>query len=390
MAGVTEAVRFSLAGSGPSDRALARLGLANGAPWRLFLRAFLPALVIWIPLAALAWLAPRAGAGTAIGFFEDLATHVRFLIVVPVLVLVEASIGRRTQAVTAQFVEANLVAVSDRARYDALLRSSGRAFDSALAELLMAILAGFFVWSAIRRFELDGVQFWFEVQAAGGARMSAAGWWYAVGSLLPPFLLLRWIWRYLVWCWLLQRVSRLDLQVVATHPDRAGGLGFVAFGHAAFAQLAFAVSCLVAGAIGTRVLHEGASLADYRWPLAVFVCLSILVGLAPLAVFWRPLRSAKEAGMLAYGTFSSRYAQEFHRKWIGTRAGEAPLEASGDAQGLADMGGSFERVYDMRVLPVTLKTAIAFAACTAAPMLPLLLTVMPLRELLRLLMQAMI
>jgi hypothetical protein len=390
MVGVTEPARLSLASSGPSDRALARLGLSNGAPWRLFLRAFLPALVVWVPLAALAWLAPRAGAGAALSFFEDLATHVRFLVVVPLLVLVEASIGRRTQSVTAQFVEASLVAASDRARYDALLRSSRRAFDSALADLLMAILAGLFVWSAIRRFQLDGVPFWFEVQAAGGARLSAAGWWYALGSMLPPFLLLRWMWRYLVWCWLLQRVSRLDLQLVATHPDRAAGLGFVAFGHAVFAQLAFAVSCLVAGAIGTRVLHEGASLADHQWPLAVFVCLSILVGLAPLAVFWRPLRSAKEAGMLAYGTFSSRYVQEFHRKWIGTRAGEAPLEASGDAQGLADIGGSFERAYDMRVLPVTLKMAIAFAAGAAAPMLPLLLTVMPLRELLRLLMQAMI
>jgi hypothetical protein len=207
---------------------------------------------------------------------------------------------------------------------------------------------------------------------------------------LPTFLILRWMWRYLVWCWFLQRVSRLDLQVVATHPDRAAGLGFVTFGHTAFAQLAFVVSCLVAGAIGTRVLHEGASLADYQWPLAVFVCLSILVGLAPLAVFWRPLQKAREAGMVAYGSFSSRYVQEFHRKWIGTRAGEAPLEASGDAQGLADIGGSFERVYDMRLLPVTLKTAIAFAVCAAAPMLPLLLTVMPLRDLLKLLMQAMI
>jgi hypothetical protein len=390
MVAVTETGHFSLANGGPCDRALARLGLASAAPLRRLMRAFLPALVVWVPLAALAWLVPHAGGDHGLSFFEDLATHVRFLVVVPLLLLVEASIGRRTKTVTAQFVEANLVAAADRARYDALLRSSRRAIDSALPELVMAILAGLFVWSAIRRFQSDGVLFWFEVQAAGGAGLSAAGWWYALGSLLPPFLLLRWMWRYFVWCWLLQRISRLDLQVVATHPDHAAGLGFVAFGHAAFAQLAFALSCLVAGGIGTRVLHEGASLADYQWPLAIFVCLSILIGLAPLAVFWRPLRSAKEAGMLAYGTFAARYVQEFHRKWIGTRAGEAPLEASGDAQGLADIGGSFERVYDMRLLPVTLKTAIAFAVCAAAPMLPLLLTVMPLRDLLKLLMQAMI
>ncbi len=43
----------------------------------------------------------------------------------------------------------------------------------------------------------------------------------------------------------------------------------------------------------------------------------------------------------------------------------------------------------MRFLPVTLKSAVVFAVCAAAPMLPLLLAVMPLRELLGLLMQAM-
>ncbi len=327
---MTGARNFSLTNCGPVDRALARVGLESGAPPRLFLRAFLPACAIWIPLAVLALLASREEAGAAIGFFQNLSTHVRFLVVVPFLVLVEASIGRRTRVVAAQFVAAKLISADDRARYDALLRRSSRAFDSGVAEAVIAILAAVFVWSAIRRLVSDGVLFWFEAPAADGARLSPAGWWYALGSLLPSFLLLRWIWRYLVWCWLLQRVSRLDLQVVATHPDRTAGLAFVIFGHGAFAQLAFAVSCLVAGAVGTRVLHEGASLAAHQWPLLVFVCLSILVGLAPLAVFWRPLLAAKEAGMLAYGTFSSRYVQGFHRKWIGTRAGESPLEASGD------------------------------------------------------------
>ena len=200
MVAVTETGHFSLANSGPCDRALARLGLASAAPLRRLMRAFLPALVVWVPLAALAWLVPHAGGDHGLSFFEDLATHVRFLVVVPLLVLVEASIGRRTKTVAAQFVEANFVAAADRPRYDALLRSSRRAIDSALPELVMAILAGLFVWSAIRRFQSDGVLFWFEVPAARGAGLSAAGWWYALGSLLPPFLLLRWMWRYSVWC----------------------------------------------------------------------------------------------------------------------------------------------------------------------------------------------
>jgi hypothetical protein len=387
---MAESDEFSLTNCGPCDRALARVGLQSVDSARLFLRALLPAILIWLPLLLFALLAPRRSQATAVSFYEDLSTHVRFLLVVPLLVIVEASIGRRTKQVAAHFLQARLIPATDRPRFEALLRRAGRAFGSAIAEALIAGLAAWLVWTAVQSFRTDGLQFWFEAAATEGVRLSAAGWWYVIGSWLPLFLLLRWFWRYVVWCWLLHRLSRFDLQVLATHPDRSAGLGFVSFGHTAFAQLGFAVSCLVAGAIGTRVLHEGASLASYQQPLAVFVAISILLGLAPLAVFWRPLRRAKEAAVQAYGSFASRYAQDFHARWMGTRVGESPLEASGDVQGLADIGGSLDRVYAMRLVPIPLTAAIAFAVAAVAPMLPLLLLVMPLRDLLRLLMQAMI
>lgn len=381
---------FSLTNCGPVDRVLVRAGLESGEMPRLLVRAFVPALVVWMPLALLAGFAAPEGGQPKVGFYQDLATHVRFLVFVPLLILIEASIGRRTKLVTLQFVQAELVAAGDRPRFEAELRRCGRAIDSALVECAIAALAVFFVVTAVRAFEADGVQYWYERAGEAGVELSKAGWWYAIGSLLPPFLLLRWLWRYLVWSWFLYRVSRLDLDLVATHPDGAAGLEFVGFGHAAFAGLAFAISCLVAGAIGTRVLQEGASILHYQWPLTVFVVLAILVGIAPLATFLRPLRRAREAGLLAYGTFAARYVQDFQRRWIGTEAGKAPLEASGDVQGLADIGGSFERVYAMRLLPISLKTSLAFAISAAAPMLPLVLAVMPLKDLLKLLMQAMI
>lgn len=389
MPDATAVHEFSMAHRGPLDRALARAGLTGDETPRLALRACLPALLVWVPLALLAWRKPAADAVT-VGFFQDLSTHVRFLVFVPLLILVEASIGRRTRLVAMQFTQAEIVARSGRARFDALLRRASGAVDSALAETIIAALAIFFVVSAVRSLESDGMLFWSEEAGASGVRLSAAGWWYAIGSVLPPFLLLRWAWRYVVWCWLLHRLSRLDLRLEATHPDLAAGLGFVSFGHTAFAGLAFAVSCLVAGAVGTRVLYEGVALTTYQWPLAVYVGMAIVIGIAPLAAFWRPMRIAKEAGMLAYGTFASRYAQEFHDRWIDAGGLKAPLDASGDVQGLADIGGAFERVYAMRLLPVTLKTAAAFAVAAAAPMLPLLLAVMPLRDLVKLFMQAMI
>ena len=179
-----------------------------------------------------------------------------------------------------------------------------------MAELLIVFAAGLFVIAAIQNLTADGVTFWFEQPAATGpAGLTAAGWWYALWSWLPLFLFLRWLWRYLVWCWLL--------------------------------------------------------------------ALTILGGIAPLAVFWRPLRIAKEAAVLNYGSFLSRYVQGFQRRWIGTRAGEQPCDANDDIGPLADIGAAFERIDTMRVVPISLKTAVAFALAGLLPLLPLLLTQFP-------------
>jgi hypothetical protein len=382
---------FSLARRGPLDRALERVGLAGEGPPHLLLRAFVPAAIVWVPLLILALARPNEGADAAISFYEDLATHVRFLVVVPLLVIAGASIGRRTRLVAAQFVNANLLSSAERLRFDALLRKAGRALESNAAEIAVAVVAGAFVWTAVRQLLDDGVPFWFETAAAGdSARLTPAGWWYVLGSWVPAFLFLRWAWRYLVWCWLLFRWSRLDLQLVATHPDRAAGLDFVSFGHTAFAYLGFAASCLVAGTVGTKVLQEGVTLASFQLPLAVFIAISIVVGLLPLVVFWRPLWRAKEAGLMEYGAFSSRYVQGFHREWLGAGSRKSPIEARDDIGPLCDIGESFERVSDMRIVPISLKHALVFGLAGLAPMLPLLLTVMPLKDLLALLMRSMI
>ncbi len=382
---------FSLTNCGPVDRALARAGLKSTEPPRLFLRALAPAVIVWLPLCVLAIISGRVDEGVAIPFLHDLATHVRFLIVVPVLILVEASIGRRTRLVVQQFVHAELVTGPERDRYQRLLKQAGRAFESGLAEAVIFALSASFVWTAIQNFTSDGVRFWFETAGADGhERLTSAGWWYAAGSLLPPFLFLRWMWRYAVWCWLLLRISRLNLTLVATHPDRSGGLAIVNLGHTAFAQIGFAASCLVSGAVGTRILYEGASLLSFQWPLLAFVAISVAAGVAPLAVFWRPLRLAKERGLVDYGSFSARYVQGFQERWIGTKAGERPLDAQDDIGPLCDIGASYERVAAMRMVPIAPLNALSFAVASVTPMLPLLLTVMPLKDLLKLLMQAMI
>jgi len=71
-------------------------------------------------------------------------------------------------------------------------------------------------------------------------------------------------------------------------------------------------------------------------------------------------------------------------------AESSELLGSGDFQSLADLGGAYERLDSMRSTPLDKRTAIAFAASAALPMLPLVLTVMPLKEIVKVLMKAVV
>jgi hypothetical protein len=56
---------------------------------------------------------------------------------------------------------------------------------------------------------------------------------------------------------------------------------------------------------------------------------------------------------------------------------------SNDIQSLADFGNSYEVVRTMRVIPVTRDSVVMLAVATLLPLTPLLLTMMPLEELLK-------
>jgi hypothetical protein len=390
---IAESTEFSLTDCGAVDRLLMRLGI-NSPPdkGRLVRRAVGAGLIAWLPLFVMGLFASHDGERPAISFLQDLAVHARFLVVVPILILAEGGIGLRTRLVAAGFLTSGLIADADAPRFQSAVRTSRKLVDSIWLEVGLLALTYVLVWFVLQAVKNDGVLVWFERAGANGHRLTAAGWWYAlVAAPLASFLFLRWLWRYLVWAWFLQRLSRLKLLLAVSHPDRAGGLGFVNVGHAAFAILALAAGALLAAAASNRILHEGTPLKTYQSVIIGFVVLSVVVGIAPLLSFMRPLIRTKRRGLVEYGDLATRYVQSFERKWV-TGGGQSHEELLGtsDIQSLADLGGSFERVDHMKVMPFDRRVVAAFAFSAAAPMLPLLLTVMPLNEMIRFIVKAMI
>jgi hypothetical protein len=312
--------------------------------------------------------------------------HIRFLVALPLLIVAELVVHQRMRFVVTQFLERQLIPESALARFDAAIASAFRLRNSVLAEvLLIAFVYGVGVLLIWRQYLALDTATWYAVPTAEGLKLSLTGVWYGYVSLpLFQFLLMRWYFRLFIWTRFLWRVSRLDLSLVPTHPDRVGGLGFLANTVYAFAPLAVAHGALLAGLIANRIFYLGAALPAFKIEIAVLVVSLLCVVLGPLLVFAPQLAQAKRTGNREYGTLAQRYVREFDAKWLrGGAPADESLVGSGDIQSLADLGNSFEVVRTMRLAPVTKEAILQLAAATLAPVVPLALTMMPLEELLK-------
>jgi hypothetical protein len=172
------------------------------------------------------------------------------------------------------------------------------------------------------------------------------------------------------------------LCLISTHPDRAGGLAFLGKSTYAFGPILFAQGVLLAGLIASRILYEGESLLSFKIEAVSLVGFFVLFLLGPLVMFTPQLARAKRRGLDAYGLLANRYVQGFEDKWVrGDAAQGDDFLGTGDIQSLADLGNSYATVQEMHLVPFGLKDIARLAAVTAAPLLPLALTVFSLEEL---------
>jgi hypothetical protein len=100
-----------------------------------------------------------------------------------------------------------------------------------------------------------------------------------------------------------------------------------------------------------------------------------------LTVFTPHLLRAKRRGLIEYGTLATSYVEDFDQKWLRGGAKDEAILGTGDIQSLADLGNSYTVVREMRVVPFALNDVILLVVATAMPILPLLLTILPLEEL---------
>ena len=378
---------FSLVLGGPLFQLLRRSRLAGDGLELLMQRILVISLFAWLPLFLLSALNGQLlGGRAAVPFLLDVEVHIRFLVALPLLIVAELVVHRRMRLVVRQFHDRNLIPESGLPRFERALTSAFRLRNSVLAEvLLIGIVYGVGIQVLWRQYASLQAATWYGAPTPEGLKLSVTGIWFGYVSLpVFQFILLRWYFRLFIWMRFLWQVSRIDLSLVPTHPDRVGGLGFLANSAFALMPLAVAHGALLSGWIASRIFHLGAALPDFKIEIAIFVIIMQVVVLGPLLVFAPRLAEAKRTGLREYGTLAERYVREFDTKWLrGAAPAEEPLVGSADIQSLADLGNSFEVVRTMRIAPVTRDAVIQLAVLTLLPIVPLALTMMPLEELLK-------
>lgn len=383
---IEEPTDFSLFLGGPLFQLLRRAHLSGDMLTLVAQRVIVLSLFAWLPLLVLSFVEGRAWGGSAnVPFLLDVDVHARLLLALPLLIVAERVVHQRMRLVVPQFVEHGLVPDVARGEFNAAISAALRLRNSIVAEVLMVaivyLVGTLVIW---RKLAAIDVASWSGMMADGKLQPSLAGWWFGWVSLpLFQFILLRWYFRLFIWMRFLWHVSRIELNLVPTHPDRAGGLGILSLIFPAFAPLLMGQGVMLAGVMADKIFFAGARLPDFRFEIAALVTAYVFFVLGPVLVFAPRLVRAKRKGLIEYSALAERYVCEFDQKWL--RGGAPPdelLVGSRDIRSLAELANSFKVVEGMRPVPFGKETVLLLVVMTLLPVAPLVLTMIPVDELL--------
>jgi hypothetical protein len=364
-----------------------RLGLIPANGLGLVRRALFWTALGWLPIAVWAIVAQRAIPGsTAEPLLAYFGVHARLLIAVPLLVLAEGPANAATAQLLRHFIVAGVVPDAGRAGYVAAVQRAARWRDAAwpwLVMLAVAIALGTYSQTIARSHEVDWA-------GDGSLGLGFGGYWYLyVGRTIFLTLVLGWIWRIGLLAGLLASIARLDLVLVPSHADRAGGLGFLQRLPAVFAPLALALGIVLASRWAHDAVYHGLALQSVKVEMLLFVALCVAVFSAPLLFFHGPLKRARARALLEYGALVGHQGRLVHARWIeGASLMDEPLLDAPELGPVADTNALYEAVRAMRTVPLGKASVMPVALAAALPMLAVLALQVPVAALLKRLVHA--
>jgi hypothetical protein len=361
--------------SSPLDNPWRFLELWHSASEHLIILTAAAVAVTWLPLAVLSAL---RGGTTFLSFLTDFASQSRFLIILPVLILGAPSLHKRLARVAHHLEE--FVQESQVSTFNAGWASFDRLNDSTIAKVVMVLLTyALAVWLA-QYVSPQGAEIvdWFK--GSGGFRwFSPAGTWALFVSYpIAVFFTLLWLWRQLLWTRFMWATARLDLRLIAAHPDGVGGIGFVESALRGQQPFSFCLGVALAGAVANRMFHHGQKLTSFGDVAAVLVGAVLLIFIAPYFSFTPALTQMRRSGLLKYGGFARAAGEHFEKKWLERPEGiNQDVLMVADFTTVNDLYGVVRNVNDVSVLPVSRVDLYGLFAAAFVPAIPVVIGSVP-------------
>jgi len=370
---------FSLSSGGPFNRALELMRLHNKQGKLMGLSL----CITWLPLLILTLFEGTLYTGRELPFLKDVAMHARLLVALPMLIMIELTIDSKVYVVIKYLAE-ELMSLKDR--QDFLATSFQRArklTNSALTEIiLLLIVIGItvsFVRGGVYATLEDGTTSWMTYTREASQRMSVAGYW-AIFISIPifQFLILRWLWRYIIWVMLLFLLSKAKLNLMPTHADRAGGLGIIMIAQRSFNLIFVAGGVAISGRLIEQLIKHPDAFESIKRQGIAYIILCLVFLLVPLLFFMGKLFKIKNEGLLRMSNLGATLSRRFEHEWVNNLQIEEKIvkkkieeETEVDPSMIFDYSGMYDTLQQLRTVPVTPRDLIGMGLILFVPFIPI-------------------
>jgi len=348
--------------------------------WGLRRRLPLALAIAWLPLPILA--ATHGGVDDLRALLVDYRVYARAFIAIPLLLVAQVTMETRFREMVQHFLDANIIRIADLSRFHQIMQRTRRLRDAKLPEFIIIVAVyvqvGYLVESG--RFNLAA----WAVDAAPGSMTPAAYYSVLVTQVLFLTLLSIAAWKWLIWVDVLRQLSRMPLQLDATNGDLAAGLGFLGETPRAFVPVVLAVSAVIGSYWRAQLSTGQLTLELLKWPASAYAVMLLLIFFLPLALFTPALLREKRLSIRRYGSIQHLVSLQFRHKWTTHRNQHVEdLLSAPDVSSLADLSAAFKNVEQMSAYPFRKSSVVAFLLALAVPMIPVVTTQIPLKEIMK-------
>lgn len=326
-------------------------------------------LITFIPLVVLSFLEGNAfGRSEQGSLLFDFSLYIRFLISLPLFLLIPSTTGEGIRKVIHHFTDSDLIIKSEERDYQALINQTLFLRDSPKAKGLILIIVLVISFLILTNKNMFFTNTW----RTEGEDLTLPGmWFFLVSQPIFHFFILLFLYRSSLWWRFLYKLSRFQLDLTASNADGFGGIGFLAFSIKAFTVPVLAFSTALAATSINITLYEGISVDTLKVILAglVIFCMTLFIG--PLLFFAPRLMKLKKKALYEYSKLSSLQMKQFESKWFKVGDKKDYL-ASNDFSAAADTMSVVEMVRSMGVVPFNPKSLIPFLLAIIIPFIPVM------------------